>query len=113
MAEGRVKPVHAASAAQVARAHQADREADLTAGGAGEELTQADEIGVGVLVDPLAAHHELIAEVTDVRDGATETAQPELEEDAEDLQSGAPADGRDEVRLRGGVHGVTRSRTKP
>jgi hypothetical protein len=49
-------------------------------------LAQADEIGVGVLVDPRTAHDELVAKGSDVRDRAAEAGQPQLEEDAKYLE---------------------------
>src|SRR3546814_8966131 len=58
---------------------------DLAAGGAGQELAERHEIGVAGLVDPFAAHHQLVAEVTEMGDRAAERSQPELEEGAEHL----------------------------
>jgi len=49
-------------------------------------LAQPHQIGVGVLVDPLSAHDELITEVADVGDRTAEAGQSKLEEDPQDLQ---------------------------
>ena len=54
-------------------------EADLAAGRSRQELAETDEIGIGVLVDPLSPHDELVAKISDVSDRAAETGQPELE----------------------------------
>jgi hypothetical protein len=50
----------------------------LAAGGARQELAQPDQIGEGVLVDPLPPQDELVAEVTDVGDGTAEAGQPRV-----------------------------------
>lgn len=72
--------------AQIAGPHQADREADLTAGGTGQELTKPDQIGVGMLVDPVPPYNELVAEVPDVGDRTAEAGQAEPQENPQNLQ---------------------------
>ena len=47
-------------------------------GGARQELTGADEIGVGVLVDPVPPHDELVAEIADVAIGPPKQVSPSL-----------------------------------
>ena len=84
-AEGRVKAAQAASRAEQPAAQQPEREADLAAGRAGQELAERHEVGIARLVDPAPAQHELVAEVAEMRDRAAERGQPELEEGAEHL----------------------------
>src|SRR5580692_3070520 len=66
--------------AAIAGAHQTDGKPDLAASGAGQELTQTHEIGIGLLVEPAAAHDELVAEVPDVSYRAAETGNALPEE---------------------------------
>ena len=58
--------------APIAGAHQTDGKSDPAAGGTGKKLAQADKIGIGVLVDPAAAHDELVAKISDVGDRSAE-----------------------------------------
>ncbi len=72
--------------AEEAGAHQPNGEPDLAAGRPRQELAQPDEIGVGVLIEPLPADHELVAEIANMGDRATEAGQPKLEEDTQDFK---------------------------
>jgi hypothetical protein len=67
-------------------AKQADRESDLAARGAGQELAQAHEVCIRVLVEPAPLHDEFIAEVTEMSDGTAEAGQAELQEYEQDFQ---------------------------
>jgi hypothetical protein len=51
----------------------------LTTGRARQELTERYEVGVGGLVEPLAAGDKFLAKVTEVRDRAAEGSKPKLE----------------------------------
>ena len=64
--------------AEVSGAHQPYGKPDLAAGGTGQELAQPDEFGIGVFVDPLAAHDEFFTEIPDVGDRPAEAGDPEL-----------------------------------
>jgi hypothetical protein len=59
-------------------------------------LAQVDEVGEGVLIDPLSPQDELVAEVTEVGDRAAETGQPQFEKDQEHFSrrgdTGVPVD---------------------
>ena len=44
--------------------------ADLAGGRSREELAQCHQVGVARLIDPSPTHHQLVAEVTEMRDGA-------------------------------------------
>src|SRR3546814_13494247 len=60
-------------------AQQAEREADLAAGRAGQELAERDEIGIAALPDPPAADDQFIAEVSEMRDRADARRKAELQ----------------------------------
>jgi hypothetical protein len=77
--------------AEIARARQTDREAHLAARGAGQKLAQRQQIRKGLLVEPTAAQHELVAEVAEVGDRPPEGADAELEEGDKDLAERAHA----------------------
>ena len=64
---------------RIAGARQAKRHADLARSRTGEKLAERDEIGVSRLAEPAPAHHELLAEVAQMRDWAAEGGQAELE----------------------------------
>ena len=85
MADGSVKPVHAARPPDIPGAHEADGKSDLAAGGARQELAQPYKIGICLLVEPAAAHDELFSEIPDVSDGPTEAGETQLEEDKENF----------------------------
>jgi hypothetical protein len=51
----------------------------LATGRARQELTERYEVGVGGLVEPLAAGHKFLTKVTEVRDRAAEGSEPKLE----------------------------------
>ena len=72
--------------AAIAGAHQADGKSDLAAGGAGQELAQPHEIGIGLLVDPAAAHDELVAEIPDVSDRSAKAGDAQPEEDEQNFE---------------------------
>ena len=78
-------------AAESAGTHQSEREPDLAARRAGQELAQRDEIGIGLLVEPAPAHHEFVAEIADMSDRTAEAADPQFEEDQQDLERGTPS----------------------
>ncbi len=73
-------------AAERAGAMEADREAELARGGAGQELRQSDQVGEGVVVEPAAADDVVGAEVADVRGRPAERGQPEPERRREHLR---------------------------
>ena len=75
--------------AEIAGAHQADREAGLARRRAGQELAQRDEVGIGALVEPAPALDELGAEVAEMRDRPAEAGQPQSQEGCEHLGGGA------------------------
>ena len=79
-----MKPSPGRERARQAGAQQADRDADLAAGRAGQELAERDDIGIGCLVEPAAARDELVAEIAEMRDRAAEGGQAEPQEDEED-----------------------------
>ncbi|GLU35781.1 hypothetical protein Busp01_56230 [Trinickia caryophylli] len=74
-----------------ARAREADRKADLAAGGARKKLAKTDEIGVGGIVEPAPALDEFAAKVPKVSDGAAERRQAKLQESREYLEGVARA----------------------
>jgi hypothetical protein len=55
-----------------------ERKADLAACRPGQELTKRYEIGIAGLVDPSAAHHQLIPEVAEMRDRTAERGEAEF-----------------------------------
>src|SRR5690348_15529314 len=71
---------------EVARPHEADRESDLAAGGSRQELAERHQVCVGRLVEPAAAHDELVAEISDVRNRPAEAGQAEPRIDLEYLE---------------------------
>ncbi len=73
-------------AAEIAGAHEPDREPGLAAGRSGQELAKRDEIGVGGFVEPGAVDDELAAEVAEMRDRPAEAGQAELEKNAKDFR---------------------------
>ena len=75
--------------ATIARAHQANREPDLAARRAGQELAERNEIGEGAFVEPAALDDEGAPEVAQMRDGPAEARQAESEEDAQHFEGGA------------------------
>ena len=79
-----VKPSHA-HAAEQARAHDAERDAHLAAGRAGQELAQRDEIGVVRLIDPAPPDDVLLAEIPEMRDRPAERREAEPRRGAKDL----------------------------
>ena len=70
---------------RIAGAQLADGDADLARGGAGQELAERHDIGIGLVAQPLAAGDEILAEVAEVSDGAAEARQPQDEEGEEDF----------------------------
>src|SRR5690606_2536331 len=71
------------------RAAQADADAELAAGRAGQELAQGDEVRIGAVVEPAPALDELRPEVAEVGRGPAEGDEAELEEGEQDLQGGS------------------------
>ena len=74
--------------AEQAGAHHAERDPDLAARRAGQELAERDEVGVGALVEPAAPHDELVAEIAEVRDRPAERGEAQAQRGAEDLEQG-------------------------
>ena len=66
--------------ATIAGPHEADGKPDLAAGGAGQELAQPHQIGIGLFVEPAPAHDELFAEISDVSNRPAEAGDAQLEE---------------------------------
>ena len=83
--------------AEVAGAGQANGDADLTRGRAGQKLTERHEIGIGAIVQPTPAHDELVAEIPEMGDWTAERRQPESQKSQQHL---APAAGRPDLRGR-------------
>ena len=90
MADGQRKAGPGREPAAIAGAHQADGKSDLAAGGSRQELAQTHEIGIGLLVDPMAAYDELVAEIPDMSDRSAKAGDAELEEDEQNFE-GEPA----------------------
>src|SRR5208282_6113039 len=67
--------------AAIAGAHQANGKSDLAAGGSGQELAQTHEISIGLFVDPVAAHDELVAKIPDMSDRSAEAGHSQPQED--------------------------------
>jgi hypothetical protein len=55
----------------------------------GQELTEREEIGIGVVVEPASALDELAAKVSEMSDGAAEGGQAELQECSENRKGTA------------------------
>ena len=91
MAEGKVKPVHAARAPPIAGPHQPDRKSDLAGGRTGQKLAQRHQIDVSLFIEPAPAHDEFFAEIPDMRDRPAEAADAELEENEQDFERRAHA----------------------
>ncbi len=96
--------------AEISGTHEADGKADLTARRAGQKLAQRDEIGIGLFVEPAAAHDELVAEISDMRDRSAEAGQAKLEKDEQDVNDGALLGALRLRRLNNGHDGIARSR---
>ena len=69
---------------------EADSDADLARARSRKHLAQGDEIGEAALLRPGTAHHELFAEVADVRYRTSEGREPEPQEGEEDRRGGRP-----------------------
>ena len=82
--------------AKIAGPHEADGKSDLAARGARQELAEADEIGIGVFVQPAAAHDEFVTKIADVSDRPAEAGDAELEEGKQNFErrTGLPAQPR-------------------
>src|SRR5206468_12057362 len=76
--QGKARP--RGETATIAGTHETDRKSNLAAGRAGQELAQPDQIGIGVFVQPAAAHDELFPEIPEVSDRPAEAADAQLEE---------------------------------
>lgn len=76
--------------ASVAGPHQAEAHADLAAGGPRQKLAQRDEIGIGGVVQPAAAHDEGLAEIAEMGDRPAEGGQAQ----AQEYEKGRPRAGR-------------------
>ena len=79
--------------ATIAGPHEADGKSDLAARGARQELAEADEIGIGVFVQPATAHDEFVTKIADVSDRPAEAGDAELEEGKQNFErrTGLPA----------------------
>ena len=88
---------------ELARAMRADRDPDLARRRARQEVREGHELGELLFAEPATAGDVLLAEVPDVRDGASERRQPEAKSDAEDLTR----------RLRDGTEPLTQRRDAP
>ena len=77
-------------AAEIARPHEPEGKTDLATRGAGQELAETDEIGVGMLVEPAPPHDELFAEIPDMGDGPAKAAHAELAEGEEHFEGTGP-----------------------
>ncbi len=69
--------------APVTCAGQAQRDTDLAAGRAWEELAQRDQFGIAALAEPAAAGDELLAKITQVRNRPAEGGEAQAQEDQE------------------------------
>jgi hypothetical protein len=56
----------------IARAQEADGDADLARGRPGQELAEPDQIGEALVVEPAPPVHELLAEIAEMRDRPAE-----------------------------------------
>jgi hypothetical protein len=74
--------------AQIAGAHQADGKTDLAAGGAGQELAQGHEIGIGRFGEPFAPDDKLLAKISGI--GPPKQVTPNLRK-IRKTSSGKPA----------------------
>ncbi len=83
---GQGEPGPGRKAAEIAGAHEADRKAGLAAGGTGQELGEADEVGIGAFVEPGAPDNEFVAEIAKMRDRPAERGEAEPEKDAQDFE---------------------------
>ena len=81
-----MNPAQAANPAAPSAPGKTQREADLAAGGSGQELTERDQVGETVFADPMPAHHELAAEIAQMRDGPAERGQAQAQKDLEDVE---------------------------
>ena len=71
--------------AGVSGARQADGDSDLAGGRPRQELAEGDEIRIGAVFEPFAPHHELFAEITEMRHRPAKRRQAEAEECGEHL----------------------------
>ena len=72
--------------AEITGPHQADGDADLTAGRTGQKLAERHEIGIGFFIQPAPADDILITKVTEVSNRAAERSQTEAEADAKHVE---------------------------
>jgi hypothetical protein len=70
------------------RAQPSLREDHLAAGRAGQKLAQRHQIAISGIVQPAAYVHELLAEISQVRDRTAEGNQPEFQKGLEYLSEG-------------------------
>ena len=75
---GETEPRREAAAKAIA-AQNSEREPDLTRGGAGQELTEGNQIDVARFVDPLAPQHQLVTKIAEMRDRATKRRETEFQ----------------------------------
>lgn len=66
-------------------AQEPECEADLARSRAWKELAERDQIGIARLVDPAAAHYELVAKVAEMRNWPAKGGDTELQEGPEHL----------------------------
>jgi hypothetical protein len=64
--------------AAIAGAHQPNGKSDLAAGRAGQELTQPEEIGIDMFIDPFAPHDEFLPEYPICAIGPPKLPMPSL-----------------------------------
>ena len=101
-ADGSVKPSHAATPPSSPSARNADGNANLAAGRAGQELAQRDEVGVRAFVEPLARRDVLLPKVAQMRDRPPERGQAQPERDEQYFE------GFGEHSSRGGCRKIVR-----
>ena len=87
-------------AEQAVAAQDAEREADLAGGRAGQELAQRDDVGVAAFVQPFPALDEFGPEVAEMRDRPAERCEAQFEEGGENFGHGARGLFRHAIQLR-------------
>jgi hypothetical protein len=80
--------------ARIAGARQAERDADLAARRAGQELRQRHQVDVSLFVEPFAAHDEFLVEIAEMSDRAAEARQSEPQKRGKNFSRTAAARSR-------------------
>ena len=58
---------------------------NLAGGRSRKKLTERDQVGIGVFIEPFAPNYQLVPEITEMGYGSSERSNTKFEEDSKDL----------------------------